>query len=100
MKQITWIDNLKLRLGYGLAGNQGGIDSYTTMNLVRPNGVAPVGNSPVVTYETLRNINPDLKWEVKHTFNAGFDVGFMATVCCCLSIITTLRQPICFIIIG
>lgn len=76
MKQITWIDNLKLRLGYGLAGNQGGIDSYTTMNLVRPNGVAPVGNSPVVTYETLRNINPDLKWEVKHTFNAGFDVGF------------------------
>ena len=100
MKQITWIDNLKLRLGYGLAGNQGGIDSYTTMNLVRPNGVAPVGNSPVVTYETLRNINPDLKWEVKHTFNAGFDVGFYGNLCCCLSIITTLRQPICFIIIG
>lgn len=75
MKQFSWIDNLKLRVGYGLAGNQGGIDSYTTMNLVRPNGVAPVGNSPVVTYETLRNINPDLKWEVKHTFNAGLDVG-------------------------
>lgn len=75
MKQIPWIDNLKVRVGYGLAGNQGGIDSYTTMNLVRPNGVAPVGNSPIVTYETLRNINPDLKWEVKHTFNAGVDVG-------------------------
>ena len=75
MRRLSWIDNLKLRVGYGLAGNQGGIDSYTTMNLVRPNGVAPVGNSPVVTYETLRNINPDLKWEVKHTFNAGLDIG-------------------------
>lgn len=75
MKQVSWVDNLKLRVGYGLAGNQGGIDSYTTMNLVHPNGVAPVGNSPIVTYETLRNINPDLKWEVKHTFNAGVDVG-------------------------
>ena len=75
MKQFRYIDNLKVRVGYGLAGNQGGIDSYTTMALVRPNGVAPVGNSPLVTYESLKNVNPDLKWEVKHTFNAGFDLG-------------------------
>lgn len=75
MKQFRSVDNLKLRVGYGLAGNQGGIDSYTTMALVRPNGVAPVGNAPLVTYESMKNVNPDLKWEVKHTFNAGFDLS-------------------------
>lgn len=75
MKQFRSVDNLKLRVGYGLAGNQGGIDSYTTMALVRPNGVAPVGNAPLVTYESMKNLNPDLKWEVKHTFNAGFDLS-------------------------
>ena len=49
MKRIPLVGNLKLRVGYGLAGNQNGIDSYTTLRLVRPNGVVPVGNSAVVT---------------------------------------------------
>ena len=75
MKRIPLVDNLKLRVGYGLAGNQDGIDSYTTLGLVRPNGVVPVGNSAVVTLGEMQNINPDLKWEVKHTFNAGADLG-------------------------
>ncbi len=75
MKRTPLVDNLKLRVGYGLAGNQNGIDSYTTLGLVRPNGVVPVGNSAVVTLGEMQNINPDLKWEVKHTFNAGADLG-------------------------
>lgn len=75
MERFPIIDNLKIRLGYGLAGNQGGIDSYTTLHLVKPNGVAPIGNSPVVSLGDLRNTNPDLKWEVKHTFNAGVDAA-------------------------
>ena len=74
MKRLPVVDNLKFRIGYGLAGNQSGIDSYTTLNLVKPNGVVPVGNSAVVSLGDLRNTNPDLKWEVKHTFNTGFDV--------------------------
>ena len=75
MKRLPVVDNLKFRIGYGLAGNQSGIDSYTTLNLVKPNGVVPVGNSAVVSLGDLRNTNPDLKWEVKHTFNTGFDVA-------------------------
>ena len=74
MKRLPVIDNLKFRIGYGLAGNQSGIDSYTTLSLVKPNGVIPVGNSAAVSLGDLRNTNPDLKWEVKHTFNTGFDV--------------------------
>ena len=34
-----------------------------------------MGNSAVVTLGEMQNINPDLKWEVKHTFNAGADLG-------------------------
>ena len=68
MEKLSFIDNLKIRAGYGLAGNQNGIDSYTTLSLMRPNGIAPVGSTPVVTMDKLRNTNPDLKWEVKQTF--------------------------------
>lgn len=75
MKQFSQVDNLKIRIGYGLAGNQSGIDSYTTLRLARPNGVVPVGSSQVVSLSDLRNVNPNLKWEVKHNFNAGFDLA-------------------------
>ena len=77
MEKLPFIDNLKVRAGYGLAGNQNGIDSYTSLNLIRPNGVAPVGSSPVVTMDQLKNMNPDLKWEVKQTFNAGIEMALL-----------------------
>lgn len=77
MKQLPLINNLKVRIGYGLAGNQSGIDSYTTLRLAQPNGVVPIGSSPVVSLSELRNTNPDLKWEVKHNFNAGFDLAIL-----------------------
>ena len=75
IKDLGVFSDLKFRIGYGLAGKQSGIDSYTTLNLVKPNGVVPVGNSAIVSLGDLRNTNPDLKWEVKHTFNTGFDIA-------------------------
>lgn len=75
MKQLSYINNLKIRAGYGLSGNQDAIDSYTSMQLVKPNGVASVGGTPTVTMGVIRNANPDLKWEVKRTFNAGIDLA-------------------------
>jgi len=77
MKSASIFNELKIRLGYGLAGNQDAIDSYTSMQLIKPNGVIPVDGSPTVTLSTIRNANPDLKWEVKHTFNAGLDVTLL-----------------------
>lgn len=77
MKQFPQVNNLKIRVGYGLAGNQSGIDSYTTLRLAQPNGVVPVGSSQAVSLTELRNTNPNLKWEVKHNLNAGFDVALL-----------------------
>lgn len=69
---------LKLHTGIGQAGNLGGISAYTTMNTVSQTGIVPVKSSPTVTLGTVRNNNPDLKWETKATFNIGADLGFFA----------------------
>lgn len=69
------INTLKLRSGYGRSGNLGGISAYTTMNNVQQTGIVPVNNTPTVTLGTIRNNNPDLKWETKLTFNIGGEIG-------------------------
>lgn len=69
------ISTLKLRSGYGRSGNLGGISAYTTMNNVQQTGIVPVNNTPTVTLGTIRNNNPDLKWETKSTFNIGGEIG-------------------------
>ena len=69
------INTLKLRTGYGRSGNLGGISAYTTMNNVQQTGIVPVNNTPTVTLGTIRNNNPDLKWETKLTFNIGGEIG-------------------------
>ena len=75
MKDIDIISNLKIRAGYGLAGNQDAISSYMSLPLMSPNGTTTVNGLPVVTMGVTRNYNPDLKWEVKKTFDVGFDLG-------------------------
>lgn len=77
VKSIPIISELKLRVGYGLAGNQNAIDSYTSLQLAKPKGVNPVDGSPTVTLRTIRNANPDLKWEVKRTFDIGLDLALL-----------------------
>jgi len=77
LKPVAWLNNLKLRAGFGLAGNQDAIDSYTSLSLMKPNGVVSVNGTPTVTMGKIRNANPDLRWEVKHTWNAGVDIGIL-----------------------
>lgn len=74
MKDATFINNGKLRVGYGLSGNQGGIGSYNSMQLLQPNGIVPMDGASVITLGIVRNANPDLKWEVKEAFNIGLDL--------------------------
>lgn len=74
MKNVKFINKAQVRIGYGLAGNLGGIDSYNSVEMVEPNGVVSVNNTPTVTLGILSNANKELKWEVKKTFNMGFDV--------------------------
>jgi TonB-linked SusC/RagA family outer membrane protein len=73
MKGIKWINNLKLRVGYGVTGNQDAIKPYTSMELYEPSGITSVNGATTTTYSIASNSNPDLKWEVKHMFDIGLD---------------------------
>ena len=75
MKPLRLINNAKLRIGFGRSGNLGGIGSYHSLELVQPNGVVPMNGGIATTLGAIRNANPDLRWEVKQTFNVGIDAS-------------------------
>lgn len=66
------INNLKVRLGYGVTGNQG-IGNYLSMVTLSTGGVYPQEGIFYQTYGAARNPNPDLRWEKKKEWNLGFD---------------------------
>jgi TonB-dependent starch-binding outer membrane protein SusC len=73
MERIGWIDQLKLRAGYGVTGNSG-IGPY--QSLVRLNTGGQYGYPDGVfrqTYGPNNNANPDLRWEKKAETNVGID---------------------------
>lgn len=73
MKSQHLIDNLKLRVGYGVAGNQDAISPYRSLSLMSPSGTTTFNGATVTTFALDSNPNPDLKWETKYTFDAGID---------------------------
>jgi len=75
MKSQKVVNNLKLRAGYGVTGNQDAISPYKSLKLMSPNGTTNYNGNTVVTYALDSNPNPDLKWETKYTFDAGVDFG-------------------------
>lgn len=77
MKNIDFISNLKLRVGYGWAGNQDAISSYNSLLLYEPSKTTTVNGLPYVTTNISQNYNPDLKWEIKKTFDVGLDASFL-----------------------
>lgn len=50
MKSLTFIDNLKVRAGYGVTGNQDAIDPYQSLSLMAPNGTTLVDGSATTTF--------------------------------------------------
>ncbi|MHC1776922.1 MAG: SusC/RagA family TonB-linked outer membrane protein [Lentimicrobium sp.] len=72
MKDITWINDLKFRLGYGVTGNQD-IGNYKSLLLMGRAGKFYYNGEWINTYQPVSNPNPDLKWENKSEINAGFD---------------------------
>jgi TonB-linked SusC/RagA family outer membrane protein len=70
------ISMFTFRIGWGESGNSGGIDSYNSLQLVRPIGTVSVDGTPTTTMGVYRNANPDLKWETRSTFNIGTDLCF------------------------
>lgn len=71
MRQLTWFNNAKLRLGWGMTGNQN-VDQWASVALLSykttPWGTGVLtGNTP----------NDELTWETTYSYNLGLDLGFI-----------------------
>jgi TonB-dependent starch-binding outer membrane protein SusC len=72
---VSSIDNLKLRVNYGITGNQPA-SSYLSLLRLGPQGNFYYNGTFVPGYSPVSNANADLKWEKKGEFDAGFDFSF------------------------
>ena len=73
------VSNLKLRLSYGVLGNQSGVDRYDGTQLYNfsSSSGAYIGSGKVSTIDTNGKIvTTDRTWERIHSYNLGLDFGF------------------------
>jgi len=76
MKDLKWIDNLKLRVGYGETSNQS-INPYSTLGgLAVRNYNFGNGTNYKAGYYVNALPNPELGWEYSKTWNFGLDFSF------------------------
>lgn len=81
MKSLSHIfSNLKLRLSYGVVGNQNGIGRYdgTQLYNVKTAAGALIGNGLLTYIDTNGELaSTDRTWEKVHNYNVGLDFGFL-----------------------
>ena len=73
------MNDFKIRLSYGVTGQQDGIANYSYMPIytISQNGANYMfGGSPINTYRPAA-YNANLKWETTKAYNAGFDFAFL-----------------------
>jgi len=75
MKNISWLENFKIRTSYGQTGNTA-IDPYETTGILSQTDYV-WGDTAAFGYSLSNLANSDLKWETTSTFDAGIDFGFL-----------------------
>lgn len=73
LKDVSWLENLRIRLGYGAIGNQE-IGLYAYSDRISPYYNYPFGGITNSGYAQSALGNEDLKWETSYQYNAGADV--------------------------
>ena len=79
MKEQDVMSDLKLRLGYGITGQQDILNDYpymTTFTISYPEASYLFGNTWYKTYRP-NGYDRDIKWETTTTWNVGIDYGFL-----------------------
>lgn len=75
----TVINDVKLRVSYGITGQQDGITNYGYIPVYTPglDGAQYLfGGNPIYTYRP-EAYNPELKWETTKSWNYGIDLAFL-----------------------
>ncbi|MEZ5103356.1 MAG: TonB-dependent receptor [Draconibacterium sp.] len=79
MESVSFINDLKLRFGYGVTGNQG-ISSYLSLQQLGTSGYMFYNGKWIQGYAPVSNANPNLRWEKKIENNLGFDIGLFNNI--------------------
>lgn len=86
LQDVSWLDNLKIRLGVGVTGNAAAIAPYSTKGSINTlmlpfNGMddyqAYATNEPYYFKDGISMANPNLGWEKTTQYNFGIDFGFL-----------------------
>lgn len=70
-------NELKLRGGYGVTGNQQGLYPQNSISLVGGSGVTYFGGQQITNFNVTQNANADLRWETKKQTNIGIDFAIL-----------------------
>ncbi|MFZ2906388.1 MAG: SusC/RagA family TonB-linked outer membrane protein [Cyclobacteriaceae bacterium] len=73
---VSWVNDLKLRVGYGVTGNQD-FAPYQSLILLERVGSLFYNQEWINSYGPAQNPNPDLRWEKKKEFNFGIDFSVL-----------------------
>ena len=80
LKNVDWLSNLKLRLGWGITGQQnigqGDYPSIPTYHTNQGGSYYMFGNNVIVPISPM-GYAAQLKWEETTTYNIGLDFGFL-----------------------
>ena len=76
MKDISWINDLKLRADYGVTGNQN-FANYLSLATMTGFGSYYYNGNWFTVWGLGKNPNPDLKWEKGKNWNVGLDFSLV-----------------------
>ncbi|MDL2208965.1 TonB-dependent receptor, partial [Parabacteroides sp. OttesenSCG-928-O15] len=76
LRDVSFINDLKLRAGYGVTGTQPS-SSFLGVATLRYSGAVFTDGQWIQTLVPGRNPNPHLRWEEKHETNVGVDFAFL-----------------------
>lgn len=75
MEDISWVNELKLRVGYGTAGNSA-VEAYMSGGPLSKYSYV-YGTTAALSYLPYAMPNPDLKWEKTTQIDVGLDFSFL-----------------------
>lgn len=73
MKNIDFLTDLKIRVGYGVTGNQQGLYPQNSLQLVAAAGQTFFGGEQITNFAISQNGNANLTWETRAQTNIGVD---------------------------
>ena len=76
MSGATWLDNLKLRAGFGITGIDV-MSPYQSLASLQYSGSYRYNGEWIKTLTDARNDNPNLHWEKKYEYNVGLDFSVL-----------------------